>query len=128
MRGDWGNHYEKLGLENFECYSQFTIPDPAGMTSDPAGTNTDTRNSKPDRAGRTSYFPHSLVSSHIVPISIPHLSLSRPQLYYHRKHEVKSSLSTSPCHDHEFTPSTAFTQDRLSPAPSQSLCILTITS
>jgi len=56
----------------------------------------------------------------ISPISSD-LSLSCAQLYHH---EVKSSLSISPCHNHELTPSTpstASSQDQQSPAPSQSL-------
>jgi len=37
------------------------------------------------------------------------------------EHEVKWSLSISPCIDHQLTPSTASFQDRQSPAPSQCL-------
>jgi len=37
------------------------------------------------------------------------------------EHKVKSSLCVSPCHNHDLTPSTASTQDQLSPVPSQSL-------
>jgi len=71
MRGDWGNHHEKLGLKRISCASQFTIPDTVGTTPDPVGKNTDTRHSKPNQAGRTPDFPHPLISSHIVPIFIP---------------------------------------------------------
>ena len=50
IRGDGGNHHEKLGLERISCASQLTIPDTAGTSPDPAGNNTDTRSSKPNPA------------------------------------------------------------------------------
>jgi len=56
IRGDGGNHYEKLGLKRISCASQFTIPDRAGTSPDPAGNHTDTRCSKPNQASRTPDF------------------------------------------------------------------------
>jgi len=41
MRGDWGNHHEKLGLERISCGSQFNIPITAGTRSDLVCNNTD---------------------------------------------------------------------------------------
>src|SRR5882757_3476445 len=105
MRGDGGNHHEKLELKRIPCASQLTIPDTAGTTPDPAVKNTDTRSSKPNQASRTPDFSYPLVSSIFVPIFIPHLSFST----IIAEHKVKSSLCISPFHDHEFTPSTAYT-------------------
>ena len=56
IRGCGGNHHEKLGLEKISCASQLTIPDTAGKSPDPAGTNTDTRSFKPNQASRTPDF------------------------------------------------------------------------
>jgi hypothetical protein len=50
IRGDVGNHHEKLGLERISCASQLTIPDMAGTSPDPVGNNNDTRSSKPKEA------------------------------------------------------------------------------
>jgi hypothetical protein len=55
IRGDGGNHHEKLGLERISCASQLTIPDTAGTSPDPAGNNIDTKSSKPNQA---SYKPN----------------------------------------------------------------------
>jgi len=43
MRGDGGNHHEKLGLKRISCATQFTIPDMTGTPPDPACNYTDTR-------------------------------------------------------------------------------------
>jgi len=56
IRGDGGNHHEKLGLERISCASQLTIPDTAGTSPDPAGNITNTGSSKPNQASRTSNF------------------------------------------------------------------------
>jgi len=56
IRGDGGNHHEKLALEKFSCASQLTIPDTAGTIPDPAGNITDTGSSKPNQASRTPDF------------------------------------------------------------------------
>jgi hypothetical protein len=77
MRGDGGNHNEKLGLKKISCASQFAIPDTAGTTPDPAGINTDTRSSKPNQASRTPEFAYPLVSSISLSSSSP-ISLSLP--------------------------------------------------
>jgi len=106
MRGDEGNHHEKLGLKRISCASQLTIPDTAGTTPDPAGKNTDARSSKPNQASRTPDFSYPLVSSIFIPIFIPPLSFST----IIAEHKVMSSLSMSPCHDHELTLSTAYTE------------------
>jgi len=112
MRGDAGNHHEKLELTRISCASQFTILDTAGKSPDPAGTNTDTRSFKPNQASRTPDFSYPLVPyhSHLHP---PSLFLVHNSTII-AEHKVKSSLSISPCNDHELTPSTASTQDCLS--------------
>ena len=56
IRGDQGNHHEKLGLEKISCASQLTIPDMAGTIPDPAGIITNTGSSKPNQATRTPDF------------------------------------------------------------------------
>jgi hypothetical protein len=96
MRGNGGNHHEKLGLERISCASQLTIPDTAGTTPDPVGENTDTWSIKSNQACCRTDFPYLLVSSIFVPIFIPHLSFST----IITEHKVKSSLFISPCHDH----------------------------
>ena len=106
MRGDGGNHHEKLGQKIFLCATQLTIPDTAGTTADPVGKNTDRRSSKPNQASHTADFSYPLVSSIFVPIFIPHLSFST----IIAEHKVKSTLSISPCHDHDLTLSTAYTK------------------
>jgi len=86
--------------------SQLTIPYTAGTTPDLAGKNTDMRSFKPNQASRTPGFSYPLVSSIFIPIFIPHLSFST----IIAEHKVTSSLSISPCHDHELTLSTAYTE------------------
>jgi len=85
MTGYGGNHHERLGLKRISCASQLTITDTAGTSPDPVCNTTDTRSFKPNQASRTPDSSYPLVILHIVLIIIPHLSLSRPQLYYHRR-------------------------------------------
>jgi len=114
-RGDGTNHHEKLGLKRISCASQFTIPDTAGSNPDPACNNTDTRSSQPNQASRTPDFSYPLVSSTLFSSSSPislfliHISTIITE------HKVKSSLSISPWHDHELTPSTAYTEYSIHP-------------
>jgi len=56
IKGDGGNHHEKLEDKSISCASQLTIPDTAGTSPDPAGNYRDTRSSKPNQASRTPYF------------------------------------------------------------------------
>jgi len=56
IRGDRGNHHEKLGLEKISCACQLPIPDMAGTIPDPAGNITDMWSSKPNQASRTPDF------------------------------------------------------------------------
>ena len=108
MRGEGGNHYEKLGLKWISCWSQFTIPDTAGTSPNWGGNNTDMRSSEPNLARCTPDFAYPLVSSLLFSSSI-HITLF---LVHHStmiaEQKVQSSLSISRCHDHELTLSTAF--------------------
>jgi hypothetical protein len=56
IRGDGGNHHERLGRERIACASELTIPDTAGTSTNPADNITDTRSSKPTQASRTLDF------------------------------------------------------------------------
>jgi len=113
-RGDGTNHHEKLGLKRISCASQFTIPDTAGTSPDAACNNTTTRSFQPNQASCTpdfSYLPVSSTSfSSSSPISLFLIHIST----IIAEHKVKSSLSISPWHNHELTPSTGSTQDCLS--------------
>ena len=113
MRGDGGYHHEKQGLKRISSATQLTIPDTAGMTTDPACNSTDPRSSQPNQACHTPDFSYLLVSSTLFTSSSP-ISLF---LVYNStiiaEHKVKSSLSITPCHDYELTPSTAYTEYNL---------------
>jgi len=113
-RGDGTNDHEQLGLKRILCASQFTIPDTAGASPDPACNFTDTRSSQPNQASRTPDFSYPLVSftsfSSSTPISLFLIHIST----IIAEHKVKSSLSIPPWYDHELTPSTASTQECLS--------------
>jgi hypothetical protein len=110
MRGYEGNHHEKMGLMRIPCLSQLTIPDTAGKSPDAACNYTDTMSSKPNQVSHTQDFSYPLVfsisfsSSSPISIFLVHNStlIAEPK--------VKSSLSISPCHDHELTPSKAYTE------------------
>jgi len=110
MRRYGGNHHEKLGLRRISCASQFTIPDTAGMSPDPQCNYSDTRSSQPDQAIRTPNFSYSLISSTSFSSSSPISLFLLHNFTIIAKHKVKSSLSISPCHDHEFTPRRAYTE------------------
>jgi len=116
MRGDGGNHHEKLGIKRISCASQFTIPDPAGTRPDLARTITDTWSSEPNEASCTPHVAYPLVSSisfsSSSPISLFHILNST----IIAEHKVKSSLCISTCHDHELTPSCSI--HRLQQTPS----------
>jgi len=115
MRGYGGNHHEKQGLGIISCASQFTIPDTAGTSPDPGCNYTDTRLSQPNPGSCTPDYSYPLVSS-------PSFSSSSPISLFlvHNstiiaEYKVKSSLSISPCHDHEFAPSIAYTEYSIHP-------------
>jgi hypothetical protein len=110
MRGDGGNHHEKLGLKRILCESQFTIPDTAGTTPDPACKYSNMTSSQPIQANRTPDLSYPLVSSTSYSSSSPISLFLVHNTIIIAEHKVKSSLSISPCHDHELTPSIAYTE------------------
>jgi len=110
MGGYGGNHHEKLGLNRMSCASQFTILDTAGTSPDPACNYTNTRSSQPNQARRTPDLSYPLVSSTSFSSSSPLTLFLVHNSTIIAEHHVKSSLSISPCHDHELTPSTAYTK------------------
>ena len=110
MRGYGGNHHEKLGLKRIQCASQLTIPDTAGKSPDPACDYTDTMLLQPNQASRTRDFSYPLVSSTSFSSSSPISLFLVHNSTIIAEHKVKSSLSISPCHDHELTPSKAYTE------------------
>jgi len=109
MRGDGTNHHEKLGLRKTSCASQFTILHMAGTSADPACNYTDTRSSKPNQASHTPDFSYPLPSSTLFLFSFPITLFLVHNFTIITEHKAKSSLSISPCHDQELTPSTAYT-------------------
>jgi hypothetical protein len=56
IRGDGGNHHEKLGLERILCANQLSISDTAGTSPDTAGNKPNQASSKPNQASRTADF------------------------------------------------------------------------
>jgi len=115
IRGDGGNHHEKLGLKRISCASEFTIPDKAGTSPDPAGNYTDTRSSQPIQAGRTPDFLYPLVSSTLFSTSSTYLSFSSTTLPSSQNTNLSHpSLSVHAMimswHQVQHTPSTAYTE------------------
>jgi len=110
MGGDGGNHFEKLGLKRISCASQFAIPDTPGMSPDPACNYTYTRCSQPNLASRDPDISYPLGSSTSFSSSSPISLFLVHNSNIITAHKVKLSLSISPCHDHELTPSTAYTE------------------
>jgi len=110
MRGYGGNDHDKLRLKRIWCASQVTMPDSAGTSPDPVCNYTDTRSSQPKQASCNSDFSYPLESS----TSCSSSSLIPPFLVHNStiiaEYNVKLFLSISPCHDHELTLSTAYTE------------------
>jgi len=115
MRGYGGNHDEKLRPKRISCASQFTIPDKAGTSPDPVCNYSDMMSSQPNQASRTPDFAYPLVILHIVLIFIPISHFLVHNSTTIAEHKVKSSISISPCHDQELTPSTAYTEYSIQP-------------
>ena len=110
MRGYGGDHHEKLGLKRISSVSQLTIPNRASTSPDPACSYTDPRSSEFNQAGRTPDFSYPLVSSISFSSSSPISLFVVHDSTIIAEHNINSSLSISPCHDHELTPSTAYTE------------------
>ena len=107
MRGDGISSWE-TGTWRISCASQFTITDTAGTSADAVRNHINTRSSKPNHASRTPDFPYPLVASILFPSASPlslflvHTSIIIVEC------KVESSMSISPCHDHELTASTTY--------------------
>jgi len=125
MSGDEGYHHEILGLKRILCASQFTIPDKAGTSPDPAGNNTDTRSSKPNQVSCSPDLPGLLISSILfsssfpVSLSLVHNStiIGRTQSYLIPCYlSMPTSWVNTKCSIRrlQHTASTAYTQDCLS--------------
>ena len=110
MRGDGGNYDEKLGLKRISCAGQYTIPHTAGTSPDPACNYTDTASYRPNQASRIPDFSYPLVTSTLFLSSSPISLVLVHNSNIITEHKVKLSLSICPCHDHELTPSIAYTE------------------
>jgi len=117
MRGDVGNPHEKLGFERISYASQFSICDTAGPSPDQMCNHTDTRSSQPNQASCTPDFSYPLVLSTSFSSASPTSLFLVHNSTIIAEHNVKSSLSISPCHDHELTPSTSYTEYSLHRIP-----------
>jgi len=109
-RGDGGNHHEQLELRRISCASQFTVPDTAGISPDPVCNYTNKISFQPNQASRTPDFSYPLVSSKSFSSSSSISLFLVLNSNIITEHKVKLSLSISPCHYHELTPSTAYTE------------------
>jgi hypothetical protein len=110
IRGDGGNYHEKLELKRISYVSQYTIQDLSGTSPDPAFDYTDTRSSQPNQASRTHDFSYPLVSSTSFSSSFPISLFLVHNSNIITEYKVKLSLSISPSHDHQLTPSTVYTE------------------
>jgi hypothetical protein len=124
MKGYGGNHHEKLGLKRISGASQLTVPNMAGKRPDWVCNYTDTRSLQPNQASRTRDFSYPLVFSTSFSSSPISLFLIHNSTII-TEHKVKSSLSISPCHDHELAQSTASTEYSIHPVqhPPKLVCL-----
>jgi len=110
IRGDGGKLHEKLGLR--KCRVRVIRPSPIRQVRVPIrsvispirGLPNPSRQVMPLTSQSRSYPSYH---SHLLP---PSLSFSSTTLPSSQQHKVKSSLSISPCHDHELTLSAAYTE------------------
>jgi len=122
IRGDGGNHHEKLALRELRVEVNWPspirqVPVPIRRVITPIrGLLNRFRQVVLLISHSLSYAPYR---SHLHPPSLP---LSSTTLPSSQEHKVKSSLSISPCHHHELTLSAAYTEYsihlRLSVVPS----------
>jgi len=110
IRGDWGNHHEKLGLERISCVRQFMICDTAYASLDLASINPEMWSSQSNQASRIPDFSYLLISSILFPSSFPNSLLLVHNSTIFGEYKFKLSLSISPCHDHTLTLSTTYTE------------------
>jgi len=113
MRRDGGNHHGNLGLERISCASQYTIPGKAGTCPELTCNITDTTCSQSNQATCTCDFSYPLVSSALSLSSSPISLFLVHNSTIITEHKVQSLLSISLCHNHEVTPSTAYTENSI---------------
>jgi len=105
MRGDNGNPHVKLGLMTTPCASQFLNSSMVGSNSNPSAKHTDTLYSEPNQACHIAKFCPILYASSS-PSSLFHVH----NYYIIIDHNVKLSLSMSPCHHNEISLGRAYTK------------------
>ena len=110
MRSVGTNRHEKLRCEILSCASKCAIPDTACTSPDPACSTTGTRPPQPNQASCTLDISRPLVSSTAFSSSTPISDFLVHNSTIIAEHKVKSSFCICPCHDHELTPSTAYTE------------------
>ena len=110
MRSVGTNRHEKLRCEILSCASECAIPDTACTSPDPACSTTGTRPPQPNQASCTLDISRPLVSSTAFSSSTPISDFLVHNSTIIAEHKVKSSFCICPCHDHELTPSTAYTE------------------
>jgi hypothetical protein len=115
MRGDGGNHREKLQLIRVLSVIQYTIPGMAGTFADSVCSLTDTRSLQCNQSSRTPDFLYLLISSTLFSCVSPISLLLIHNSTIIAVHKVKSSLHISPCHDHQATQSEVFTECSMHP-------------
>jgi len=116
MRGDWGNHHQKMEYQSVSCVSQFTISDMADTSFNPAPNNINTRSSKPNHASCTPGFSYALVSS----ISFSSSSSIDLFLIHNSaiitEYTLNISVCIGTCHDYELTPNCSIHQVQHTPS------------
>ena len=105
-----GTPHEKLGLKRIPCASQFTISDTAGMRLDPVCNYINTMFSQSDHTGFTPDHSYPLVSSTSFSSSSPISLFLIHTSNIITEHNGNLSISITPCHDHELTPSSVYTE------------------
>jgi len=110
IRGDAGNRHEQLGLRRISCVTQFTIHDTAGTSPEPACKFIHSRSLQSNERSCAPDFSYPLVSSTSCSSSSPICLFLIHNSNIITEHKVKLSLFITPWHDHELTPSTAYTE------------------
>jgi len=82
------------------------MPNTAGTSPDLACNCTNMRSPQPNQASRTPDITYPLVSSTSFSSSSPNSLFPLHDSTIIAEHKIQSSLPISPCHGHEFTPST----------------------
>jgi len=115
LRADGGYHHGNVGLEQTLCANHVTIPDKAGTSHDLGCNNTNTRSSQPNLRSYSPDFSYPVVFSTSFSSSSPISLFLIHNSTVIAEHKVKSSLTISPCHDHQFTLCTASTKYSIHP-------------